>query len=158
MAIGTVVVMLIAVLWLASVIIRNIKIAVVDVNRTLIALSTRDLTARTRYTGKDEFGEISRNLDNMAQQISEVIREIGSATAQVATAAEQSSAVALQTSQNVAQQRQGTDQGRGAQHHRRIGHVATRQRQHDAGQNRDRQHRHPDQRPLGAGRTDVADH
>ncbi|KPC27845.1 Methyl-accepting chemotaxis protein [Pseudomonas syringae pv. cilantro] len=110
MAIGIVIVMLIAVLWLASVIIRNIKIAVVDVNRTLIALSTRDLTARTRYTGKDEFGEISRNLDNMAQQISEVIREIGSATAQVATAAEQSSAVALQTSQNVAQQRQGTDQ------------------------------------------------
>ncbi|WP_179149380.1 MULTISPECIES: methyl-accepting chemotaxis protein [Pseudomonas] len=109
-AIGIVIAMLVSVLWLASVIIRNIKIAVVDVNRTLIALSTRDLTARTRYAGKDEFGEISRNLDNMAQQISEVIREIGSATAQVATAAEQSSAVALQTSQNVAQQRQGTDQ------------------------------------------------
>ncbi|MDU8497617.1 methyl-accepting chemotaxis protein [Pseudomonas syringae] len=109
-AVATVIVMLIVVLWLASVIIRNIKVAVVDVNRTLIALSTRDLTARTRYTGKDEFGEISRNLDNMAQQISEVIRDIGSATAQVATAAEQSSAVALQTSQNVAQQRQGTDQ------------------------------------------------
>ncbi|RMT84208.1 Methyl-accepting chemotaxis protein [Pseudomonas viridiflava] len=109
-AVATVVLMLMAVLWLASVIIRNIKIAVVDVNRTLISLSTRDLTARTRYTGKDEFGEIARNLDNMALQISEVIREIGSATAQVATAAEQSSAVALQTSQNVAQQRQGTDQ------------------------------------------------
>ncbi|MCF5706213.1 HAMP domain-containing protein [Pseudomonas syringae] len=109
-AVATVILMLMAVLWLASVIIRNIKIAVVDVNRTLISLSTRDLTARTRYTGKDEFGEIARNLDNMALQISEVIREIGSATAQVATAAEQSSAVALQTSQNVAQQRQGTDQ------------------------------------------------
>ncbi|BBI42455.1 hypothetical protein ALP64_201857 [Pseudomonas syringae pv. actinidiae] len=109
-AVGTVILMLVVVLWLASVIIRNIKIAVVDVNRTLIALSTRDLTARTRYTGKDEFGEISRNLDNMAQQISEVIGELGSATAQVATAAEQSSAVALQTSQNVAQQRLGTDQ------------------------------------------------
>ncbi|WP_414709769.1 methyl-accepting chemotaxis protein [Pseudomonas viridiflava] len=109
-AITIVVLMLIAVLWLASVIIRNIKIAVVDVNRTLISLSTRDLTARTLYTGKDEFGEIARNLDNMALQISEVIREIGSATAQVATAAEQSSAVALQTSNNVAQQRQGTDQ------------------------------------------------
>ncbi|RML29722.1 Methyl-accepting chemotaxis protein [Pseudomonas savastanoi pv. glycinea] len=109
-AVATVIVMLIVVLWLASVIIRNIKVAVVDVNRTLVALSTRDLTARTRYTGKDEFGEISRNLDNMAQQISEVIREIGSATSQVATAAGQSSAVALQTSQNVAQQRLGTDQ------------------------------------------------
>ncbi|RMR45168.1 Methyl-accepting chemotaxis protein, partial [Pseudomonas savastanoi pv. glycinea] len=106
-AVATVIVMLIVVLWLASVIIRNIKVAVVDVNRTLVALSTRDLTARTRYTGKDEFGEISRNLDNMAQQISEVIREIGSATSQVATAAGQSSAVALQTSQNVAQQRLG---------------------------------------------------
>ncbi|CZT29381.1 methyl-accepting chemotaxis protein [Pseudomonas cerasi] len=109
-AVATVVLMLIVVLWLASVIIRNIKVAVVDVNRTLMALSTRDLTARTRYIGKDEFGEISRNLDNMAHQISEVIRDIGSATAQVATAAEQSSAVALQTNQNVAQQRQGTDQ------------------------------------------------
>lgn len=109
-AIATVILMLIAVLWLASVIIRNIKIAVVDVNRTLISLSTRDLTARTRYSGRDEFGEISRNLDNMAIQIGEVIREIGSATAQVATAAEQSSAVALQTSNNVVQQRQGTDQ------------------------------------------------
>ncbi|WP_428842029.1 methyl-accepting chemotaxis protein [Pseudomonas syringae] len=109
-AVATVVLMLIVVLWLASVIIRNIKVAVVDVNRTLMALSTRDLTARTRYVGKDEFGEISRNLDNMAQQISDVIRDIGSATAQVATAAEQSSAVALQTNQNVAQQRQGTDQ------------------------------------------------
>ena len=107
---NVVILMLIAVLWLASVIIRNIKIAVVDVNRTLISLSTRDLTARTRYTGRDEFGEISRNLDNMAIQIGEVIREIGSATAQVATAAEQSSAVALQTSNNVVQQRQGTDQ------------------------------------------------
>ncbi|MCA5966690.1 methyl-accepting chemotaxis protein [Pseudomonas sp. P129] len=109
-AVAIVVLMLIVVLWLASVIIRNIKVAVVDVNRTLMALSTRDLTARTRYVGKDEFGEISRNLDNMAQQISDVIRDIGSATAQVATAAEQSSAVALQTNQNVAQQRQGTDQ------------------------------------------------
>ncbi|WP_295473335.1 methyl-accepting chemotaxis protein [uncultured Pseudomonas sp.] len=110
MAVATVVLILIAVLWLASVIIRNIKIAVTDVNRTLISLATRDLTARTQYTGQDEFGEISRNLDNMVQQISEVIREIESATAQVATAAEQSSAVALQTSNNVAQQRLGTDQ------------------------------------------------
>lgn len=110
LATAIVILMLVAVLWLASVIIRNIKIAVVDINRTLILLSKRDLSARTRYSGKDEFGEISRNLDNMALQISEVISEIGSATAKVATAAEQSSAVALQTSNNVAQQRQGTDQ------------------------------------------------
>ncbi|OAJ49143.1 methyl-accepting chemotaxis protein [Pseudomonas marginalis] len=107
---ATVVLMLIAVLWLAWAIIRNIHIAVVDVNRTLVSLATRDMTARTHYTGKDEFGEIARNLDNMALQISEVISGIGSATEQVATVAKQSSAVALQTSNNVAQQRQGTDQ------------------------------------------------
>lgn len=107
---ATVVLMLAAVLWLAWIIIHNIRVAVVDVNRTLVSLATRDMTARTSYLGKDEFGEIARNLDNMALQISEVISEIGSATAQVATAAEQSSAVALQTSNSVAQQRQGTDQ------------------------------------------------
>ncbi|WP_122316715.1 methyl-accepting chemotaxis protein [Pseudomonas cichorii] len=109
-AIATVVIMLIAVLCLAQLIIRNIRFAVSDVNRTLLALSTKDLTARTQYTGTDEFGEISRNLDNMSRQISEVILEIGSATAKVAISADESSAVAVQTSQNVAQQRQGTDQ------------------------------------------------
>ncbi|WP_061237679.1 methyl-accepting chemotaxis protein [Ectopseudomonas composti] len=99
-----------AVVVLSFLIIRNIKSAVSDVNDTLVALSKRDLTAHTHYTGRDEFGVIAHNLDNMTQQIREVIQAIGGATAQVASAAEHSSTVALQTSQHVAQQRQGTDQ------------------------------------------------
>ncbi|WP_263147522.1 methyl-accepting chemotaxis protein [Pseudomonas sp. RIT-PI-AD] len=109
-ALGGISVALSVVLVLAYVVIRSIKLAVKDVNRTLVELSTRDLTARADYQGKDEFGEISRNLNNMAQGIRHVIQEIGSATAQVATAAEESSLVALQTSRNLAQQQQGTDQ------------------------------------------------
>ena len=110
LTLGAMLGVLAAVLLLATLIIRNIKSAVGDVNDTLVALATRDLTAHTRYEGGDEFGQIARNLNNMAQQIREVIQEIGSAAAQVATAAEEASAVAVQTSQNVAQQRLGTDQ------------------------------------------------
>ena len=110
LTIGAILGVLAAVVLLSYLIIRNIQSAVSDLNDTLVALSKRDLTVHTRYDGRDEFGMIAHNLDNMAQQIKDVIQEIGGAAAQVATAAEESSAVALQTSQNVAQQRQGTDQ------------------------------------------------
>lgn len=90
-------------------IICNIKVAVADVNHTLLALSARDLTAKAAYEGKDEFGEISRNLNSMAEELRQVVSEIGSATAQVATAAEESSAVTVQTSQSVERQHQGIE-------------------------------------------------
>ena len=90
-------------------IIRNIKVAVADVNHTLLALSARDLTAKAAYEGRDEFGEISRNLNSMAEELRQVVSEIGSATAQVATAAEESSAVTVQTSQSVERQHQGIE-------------------------------------------------
>lgn len=110
LTIGAILGVLAAVVLLSYLIIRNIKSAVSDLNDTLVALSKRDLTAHTHYDGRDEFGVIAHNLDNMAQQIKDVIQEIGGTAAQVATAAEESSTAALQTSQNVAQQRQGTDQ------------------------------------------------
>ena len=90
-------------------IICNIKVAVADVNHTLLALSARDLTAKAAYEGKDEFGEISHNLNSMAEELRQVVSEIGSATAQVATAAEESSAVTVQTSQSVERQHQGIE-------------------------------------------------
>ena len=90
-------------------IIRNIRIAVREVNHALLALSARDLTAKAAYEGKDEFGEISRNLNSMAAELQQLVREIGSATAQVATAAEESSAVTVQTSQSIERQRLGTE-------------------------------------------------
>ncbi|WP_371915343.1 methyl-accepting chemotaxis protein [Pseudomonas sp. PA15(2017)] len=94
---------------LSYLIIRNINLAVGEANRALLALSQRDLTARSGYVGKDEFGEISRNLNVMAEELTQIVQEIGSATAQVATAAEECSAVTLQTSNSLERQRQGTE-------------------------------------------------
>ncbi|MBD9396164.1 methyl-accepting chemotaxis protein [Pseudomonas sp. PDM11] len=94
---------------LSYLIIRNINLAVGEANRALLALSQRDLTARSAYVGKDEFGEISRNLNIMAGELTQIVQEIGSATAQVATAAEECSAVTLQTSNSLERQRQGTE-------------------------------------------------
>ncbi|UUD65366.1 methyl-accepting chemotaxis protein [Pseudomonas seleniipraecipitans] len=94
---------------LSYLIISNIQFAVREANTALLALSKRDLTARSAYQGNDEFGAITRNLNTMASELAQTIREIGSATAQVATAAEESSAVTLQTSNSLQRQRQGTE-------------------------------------------------
>ncbi|WP_434705881.1 methyl-accepting chemotaxis protein [Pseudomonas sp. Z1-12] len=109
LTVAAVVVALLAVTALSYVIIRLIDLAVRDVNQALNGLAQRDLTARATYEGRDEFGQISRNLNRMAQEISEIVQEIGNATAQVATAAQESSTVTVQTSMSVEQQRQGTE-------------------------------------------------
>ena len=109
LTVGAVIVSLLAVAVLSWLIIRMIDSAVRDLNRVLNDLAERDLTARATYDSKDEFGQISRNLNRMAQEISGVVQEIGNATAQVATAAEESSTVTMQTSQSVEQQRQSTE-------------------------------------------------
>ncbi len=109
MTVSAVVIALLVVVGLSVLIIRNIKLAVQEVNQALLALSARDLTAKSRYEGKDEFGEISRNLNLMAMELQQVVQEISTATAQVATAAEESSAVTVQTSESIDRQRQGTE-------------------------------------------------
>jgi len=109
LTVAAVVVALLAVTVLSYVIIRLIDLAVRDVNQALNGLAQRDLTARATYEGRDEFGQISRNLNRMAQEISDIVQEIGNATAQVATAAQESSTVTVQTSMSVEQQRQGTE-------------------------------------------------
>ncbi|MEL7558231.1 methyl-accepting chemotaxis protein [Stutzerimonas chloritidismutans] len=109
MTVSAVVLALLVVVGLSLLIIRNIKLAVREVNQALLALSARDLTAQARYEGKDEFGEISRNLNLMAVELQQVVQEISNATAQVAIAAEESSAVTVQTSESIERQRQGTE-------------------------------------------------
>ncbi|MGE6659398.1 methyl-accepting chemotaxis protein [Pseudomonas sp. NPDC077408] len=109
MTVSAVVIALLVVVGLSLLIIRNIKLAVREVNQALLALSARDLTAKSCYEGKDEFGEISRNLNLMAMELQQVVQEISTATAQVATAAEESSAVTVQTSESIDRQRQGTE-------------------------------------------------
>lgn len=107
--VSAVLVAMLAVVGLSSVIMRNIRTSVQDVNQALVALAQRDLTAATTYRGNDEFGEISRNINNMATELQLVVKEIGEATVQVATAAEECSAVTVQTSESIERQRQGTE-------------------------------------------------
>lgn len=98
-----------AVVILTILIARNIRLAVQEIERVMTALAKRDLTQRSQYQGRDEFGRIALYANNMADELQGVMQEIGSATAQVATAAEESSAVTLQTSKGVQQQQQDTE-------------------------------------------------
>ena len=100
----------------AAITMRSISAAVRSIESTITALAKRDLTARSHYHSKDEFGRIADSTNNMAQQLLRVIHEISGATAQVATAAEQSSAVTLQTSKGVQQQKQDTEMVATAMH------------------------------------------
>jgi len=100
---------LMAVGILTVLIARNIRLAVQEIERVMTALAKRDLTQRSQYQGRDEFGRIALYANNMADELQSVMQEIGSATAQVATAAEESSAVTLQTSKGVQQQQQDTE-------------------------------------------------
>ncbi|MCV4261503.1 methyl-accepting chemotaxis protein [Pseudomonas capsici] len=109
LTIGAAIAALLAVSALSYLIIRNINLAVNDVNKVLDDLAGRDLTARATYESKDEFGQISRNLNRMAQEIRDIVQEIGNATAQVATAAEECSTVTSETSRSIEQQRQSTE-------------------------------------------------
>lgn len=95
--------------WLALIISRNIRAAVTEIARVMTALAARDLTQRSSYSGRDEFGEISHHTNQLADELQRVVQEIGSATAQVATAAEECSAVTLQTSQGVQLQQRDTE-------------------------------------------------
>lgn len=98
-----------AVCLLAIGISRNIRAAVTEIARVMTALAARDLTQRSSYSGRDEFGSISQHTNQLADELQEVVQEIGSATTQVATAAEQCSTVTLQNSQGVQQQQRDTE-------------------------------------------------
>lgn len=100
----------------AGITMRSISAAVRSIESTITALAKRDLTVRSHYKSKDEFGRIADSTNSMAQELQRVIYEIGGATAQVATAAEQSSAVTLQTSKGVQQQQQDTEMVATAMH------------------------------------------
>lgn len=100
----------------AMITVRSIASAVHSIEGTIAALAQRDLTARSHYQGKDEFGRIAYSTNSMAQELQRIINDIGAATVQVATAAEQSSAVTLQTSKGVQQQQQDTEMVATAMH------------------------------------------
>lgn len=116
LAAGLVLLLLCVLGWLSWQVIHNIQQAVSDINRAILALAGRDLTARVQYQSRDEFGQIAGGVNQLAVELQQVLQQIDGATAQVATAAEQASAVTLQTSRGVAQQQQDTEMAATAMH------------------------------------------
>ena len=110
------VLVLLFVIWLALLVIRNIKGAVVQIDLAMAKLAARDLTARVQYQSKDEFGHIAKGINSVADELQQVLQQIDSAVHQVAAAAEQASAVTVQTSRGVMQQQQDTELAATAMH------------------------------------------
>mgnify|MGYP000701503641 CR=1 FL=1 len=110
------VLLLVLVIWLAWLVIRNIKLAMALIEQAMGRLAARDLTSRVTYQSKDEFGLIAAGINSVADELQQVLQQIDSAVHQVATAAEEASAVTLQTSRGVAQQQQDTELAATAMH------------------------------------------
>ena len=75
------------------------------VNEMLHVVSTGDLTRRLDDSGRDEFGELAKNCNNLIDSLKALITGISSRSAQLAAAAEQTSAVTAQTTQSIQNQK-----------------------------------------------------
>ncbi|MDZ7805126.1 methyl-accepting chemotaxis protein [Thiohalophilus sp.] len=110
MAIATVVVVLLAIVYLFI----GLYLSVVDnirrVDEASSHLAGGNLTARVDISSKDEMRNIATSFNNMAEQIEALIQQVISAATQLASATEEVSTVAHDSSNNVEQQRKETEQ------------------------------------------------
>ncbi len=90
--------------------IRGMGIAVSDLQAGTNSLSQGDLTARIRYTGNDELGQIASSFNTMSERFHSVISGLATATDQMATAAEQTASVTEQTTEGLQRQQSETIQ------------------------------------------------
>jgi len=102
--------------WLSLATNRNIKSAMAQINSVMQRLTGRDLTARSDYRARDEFGQIAGGINQLAGELQQVMQDIALAGEQLAAAAEQASLVTAQTSAGVAQQQQDTEMAATAMH------------------------------------------
>jgi methyl-accepting chemotaxis protein len=75
------------------------------VNEMLKVVSTGDLTRKLDDSSQDEFGDLSKNCNNLIDSLKTLISGISSRAAQLAAAAEQTSAVTAQTTQSIQDQK-----------------------------------------------------
>ncbi len=102
--------------WLSLATNTNIRRAMGQLNRVMKQLSARDLTARSQYLARDEFGQIGGGINLLAGELQEVLQQIALAGERLAAAAEQASMVTAQTCAGVAQQQQDTEMAATAMH------------------------------------------
>ncbi|MGX5914962.1 methyl-accepting chemotaxis protein [Aliidiomarina sp. Khilg15.8] len=90
--------------------VRSISVPLARVNEMLNTLANGDLTNRLDDSGKDEFGELSRNINKLIANLRHLIEGIADRSTQLATAAEESSSVSADSRNSMQEQRSQVEQ------------------------------------------------
>ncbi len=75
------------------------------INAMLSVIASGDLTQKLQDHSKDEFGELSRNINKVNQSLQTLIQGIISRSTQLAAASEETSAITMQTTQAIREQK-----------------------------------------------------
>ncbi|MCC5880238.1 MAG: methyl-accepting chemotaxis protein [Idiomarina sp.] len=90
--------------------VRSISRPLGQVNSMLNTLANGDLTGRLDDSSKDEFGELSGNINKLILNLRHLIEGIADRATQLATAAEESSSVSAQSRNSIQEQRSQVEQ------------------------------------------------
>lgn len=91
-------------------VIQSIRTPLNNVNNMLQVISEGDLSQHIDVTCKDEFGELSKWVNGLVDNLRIIIQNIQNNSQQLSTAAEETSVITNQTSSNINQQRLQTNQ------------------------------------------------
>ncbi|TFH75253.1 methyl-accepting chemotaxis protein [Gammaproteobacteria bacterium LSUCC0112] len=100
---------LIVLVYMFSGLFMSIISKVAELNQTTTRLSSGELTARVRLTGRDEMQDIADGMNVFADRLEMVIKQISNATIQLSSSAEELSSVSRHSAETVLRQRQETD-------------------------------------------------
>lgn len=84
------------------------------INRALRSLANGDLTQTVTHDAKDEFGELTENINHLSVSLKDVITSIANGSRQLATASEQTSSITQETTQAIGEQQVQVDQAAAA--------------------------------------------
>lgn len=90
--------------------VRSISVPLAKVNTMLNTLANGDLSGRLDDSAKDEFGELSGNINKLIINLRELIEGIADRATQLATAAEESSSVSAESRNSIQEQRSQVEQ------------------------------------------------
>ena len=94
--------------------VKSISQPLNKINRALNSLANGDLTHNIEHETKDEFGELTKNINHLAMSLRSVITSIATGSRQLATASEQTSSITQETTKAIGEQQLQVDQAAAA--------------------------------------------
>lgn len=94
--------------------VKSISQPLNKINRALNSLAKGDLTHTVSHDTKDEFGELTKNINHLSVSLRDIISSIANSSRQLATASEQTSSVTQETTQAIGEQQLQVDQAAAA--------------------------------------------